>query len=129
MILSTGYSSLSYLHTLPIDALKLDQAFIRHMSDNGEHGATVQAVITLAMNRGIEVIAEGVETAGQLAQLQALDCELGQGYYFSRPLDVEKMAILLSSGSSWVEECLIVCGINCKNKTPAKNAGVFYLKI
>ena len=99
----TGYSSLSYLHTLPIDALKLDQAFIRHMGDNGEHGATVQAVITLAMNRGIEVIAEGVETASQLAQLQALNCELGQGYYFSRPLDVEKMAMLLSTGSGWLK--------------------------
>ena len=97
----TGYSSLSYLHTLPIDALKLDQAFIRHMSDTGEYGATVQAVITLARNRNIEVIAEGVETAGQLAQLQALDCEHGQGYYFSRPLDVEKMGMLLSMGSSW----------------------------
>ncbi len=97
----TGYSSLSYLHTLPIDALKLDHAFIRHMTPNGDHGATVQAVITLAKNRHIQVIAEGIETASHLSQLQSLQCEYGQGYYFSKPLDVQTMNRLLESGKIW----------------------------
>jgi len=90
----TGYSSLSYLHNLPVNAIKLDRSFVQNMDITGEHAATVQAMVMLAHNRGIKMIAEGIETQSQLAQLQALDCEYGQGYYFAKPMyvdDAEKM--------------------------------------
>ncbi len=90
----TGYSSLSYLHNLPVNAIKLDRSFVQNMDITGEHAATVQAMVTLAHNRGIRMIAEGIETHSQLAQLQALNCEYGQGYYFAKPMyadEAEKM--------------------------------------
>jgi len=98
----TGYSSLSYLHNLPIDALKVDRSFVTNMGANGENVATVQAVITLAHNQGMKVIAEGVETVEQMVQLQSMNCDLGQGFYLSRPLGVEAAGRLLASGQRWL---------------------------
>ena len=83
----TGYSSLSYLHRLPIDTLKVDRSFIQRIDSDGEQLAIVRTIITLAWNLGMEVVAEGAETAKQVAQLKALHCEYAQGYFFSRPLD------------------------------------------
>lgn len=97
----TGYSSLSYLHNLPIDAIKLDRAFIRDMSLDGHHAATVQAVMVLAKNRGFTVIAEGVETAEHLATLQVLDCDLAQGFFFSKPVNAEVASTMMMSGAHW----------------------------
>ena len=94
----TGYSSLSYLHNLPVDALKIDRSFIANMGTSGGNTSTIAAVVTLAQNQGIRVIAEGIETAEQAAKLRALKCHLGQGYYFAKPLDADDAARLLASG-------------------------------
>jgi diguanylate cyclase (GGDEF)-like protein/PAS domain S-box-containing protein len=83
----TGYSSLSYLHRFPIDILKIDRSFINKVDVDGEQLAIVRTIITLAWNLGMDVIAEGVETVKQLAQLRSLKCEYGQGFLFSKPLD------------------------------------------
>ena len=85
----TGYSSLSYLHRLPIDTLKIDRSFIQRIDSDGEQLAIVRTIIMLAWNLGMEVVAEGAETAKQVAQLKALRCEYAQGYFFSRPLDIQ----------------------------------------
>lgn len=87
----TGYSSLSYLHQFPVDALKIDRSFISRMGINersdSEGISIVHTIVTLARNLKVDVIAEGIETTGQLAQLKKLNCLYGQGYFFSRPLD------------------------------------------
>ncbi len=91
----TGYSSLSYLHRFPIDTLKVDRSFIKKVDVDGEQLAIVRTIITLAWNLGMEVVAEGVETAKQLAQLRSLRCEYAQGYLFSKPADAEAIETLL----------------------------------
>ena len=90
----TGYSSLSYLHRLPIDALKIDRSFVNAMTTEGSE--IVRAIVGLAHNLGLDVIAEGVESAAQLQQLRALGCEYGQGYLFSRPVDGSQAQTLLA---------------------------------
>jgi EAL domain-containing protein (putative c-di-GMP-specific phosphodiesterase class I) len=82
----TGYSSLSYLRKFKVSRLKIDQSFVRDISDDPESRAIVTAIITLASSMGFQTIAEGVETAGQLAFLRLQGCNEVQGYYFSRPL-------------------------------------------
>ncbi|MCU0567651.1 MAG: EAL domain-containing protein [Oculatellaceae cyanobacterium Prado106] len=82
----TGYSSLSYLHRFPIQTLKIDRSFISRLGANGEHLEIVEAIIALAHKLGMQVVAEGVETAEQLQQLQAIGCEYAQGYLFSPPV-------------------------------------------
>jgi diguanylate cyclase (GGDEF)-like protein len=99
----TGYSSLSYLHKLPIDALKIDRSFVANMGANGSNASTVAAVVTLAHNQGITVIAEGIETAEQAAKLRSLKCNLGQGYYFAKPLTALDAERLLSSGQRMLQ--------------------------
>jgi diguanylate cyclase (GGDEF)-like protein len=96
-----GYSSLSTLHTWPINALKIDRSFISRLESDEDAPEVVQAIITLAHNLGMDVIAEGVETAHQLAQLRALGCDYGQGYFFSRPLDSERATALLHADRQW----------------------------
>lgn len=85
----TGYSSLSYLHRFPIDALKIDQSFISRMCVDNESAEIVQTIINLARNLNIGIVAEGVETLEQQERLNTMNHSngLGQGYYFSRPLD------------------------------------------
>ncbi len=94
----TGYSSLSYLKKFTVDALKIDQTFIRQISAEPAETAIVLAVIAMAHNLNLKVIAEGVETAEELAFLQAHDCDEAQGYYFSRPVPAEKFEELLRTG-------------------------------
>ncbi len=103
----TGYSSLSYLHRFPIDALKIDRSFVSRMGINNENLEIVQTIVTMAHNLGMSVVAEGIETAEQLAQLRSLQCEYGQGYFFSKPLNPEaaaafiaKEALLVQSGAA-----------------------------
>jgi diguanylate cyclase (GGDEF)-like protein len=92
----TGYSSLSYLKEFPIDALKVDESFIRGISDDLRGAPIVLAIISMGKSLHHRVIAEGVETAEQLAFLQAQGCVEGQGFYFSRPLAAEQFATLLT---------------------------------
>jgi diguanylate cyclase (GGDEF)-like protein len=96
----TGQSSLSQLHELPIDALKIDGAFVANMAHRIEYPAIVQTIITLAHNLGMSVIAEGIETPAQLVQLQTLECDIGQGFYFARPLSVAAATTMLDDGLS-----------------------------
>ncbi len=96
----TGYSSLSYLRDLPADFLKIDQSFVRGLEENASDAAITHLVVDLAHTLGLAAIAEGVEKAGQLAKLQEMGCDLGQGYHFSEPLPAEAMEALLLSTSS-----------------------------
>jgi diguanylate cyclase (GGDEF)-like protein/PAS domain S-box-containing protein len=97
----TGYSSLSYLHRLPADALKIDRSFVSALGGPEGDPVIVRTIVDLAHNLGRRVVAEGVETAAQLAQLRALGCEYGQGYFFSRPLPPEEAEELLRSAPRW----------------------------
>ena len=92
----TGYSSLAYLKRFPIDVLKVDKAFVTGLGRDPSNGAITTAVIGLAHALGLTVTAEGVETAGEMAQLRSLGCELGQGYYFARPMPAAALAALLA---------------------------------
>ncbi|MBD1839294.1 EAL domain-containing protein [Coleofasciculus sp. FACHB-501] len=83
----TGYSSLNYLHRFPVNTLKIDRSFVNRMGAGGKDAEIVKAIVALAHNLGMSVTAEGIETAQQLAQLKALQCERGQGYFFSKPVD------------------------------------------
>lgn len=94
----TGFSSLSYLRQFPIDVLKIDRSFIRQMNANPEDSVIVSAIIQMAKSLKHGVVAEGIETPGQKAQLQALCCEEGQGYLFSRPLAAAEFSQLLETG-------------------------------
>ena len=94
----TGYSSLEYLHRFPLDALKVDRSFIARIDGEGGDSGIVRAIVALAHSMAMEVVAEGVETAGQVGLLRRLGCEYGQGYYFSRPIDREEAGALLRTG-------------------------------
>ncbi len=96
----TGYSSLSYLHQLPIDTLKIDRSFIEKMTEPGGTRPIVEAIISLARSLGLQTIAEGVETQEQLAILAGLECDVIQGFLFSRPLSEPALVNLLEQFSS-----------------------------
>ena len=82
----TGYSSLSYLSGLPVDAVKIDQSFVRDMLDDKGDMAIVQGVIALAKAFDRQTVAEGIEAMAHFQALLNLGCELGQGYYIARPM-------------------------------------------
>ncbi|EAW37936.1 GGDEF domain-containing response regulator [Lyngbya sp. PCC 8106] len=96
----TGYSSLSYLHYFPLDTLKIDQSFVKQIDENSKHLGLVPIIINIAKILEMNVIAEGIETPTQLRQLLSLNCKLGQGYLFSRPVNAEE-AIRLVSSNQW----------------------------
>ena len=94
----TGYSSLSYLRRFALDILKIDRSFVSEILNNSESQEIVKTILSLGSNLGMEVVAEGVETAEQVGLLKLLGCEYAQGYFFSRPLDSAGVArILLTS--------------------------------
>ena len=94
----TGYSSLSYLQKFPVDALKIDQSFVRQISAAGGYAILVISVIGMALSLNLRVVAEGVETLEQLAFLRANQCDEAQGYYFSQPVPPAQFAKLLETG-------------------------------
>ncbi len=94
----TGYSSLSYLKRFPIDYLKIDQSFVRDVTSNPDAAAICGAIIDLAHNLKLKVIAEGVETQAQMNYLRRRHCDEMQGYYFSKPLPKERILELLAKG-------------------------------
>lgn len=96
----TGYSSLSYLHRFPVSTLKIDRAFISLMEKDSENFEIVRAICTLAHSLGMKVVAEGIERPGQIEKLKSLGCELGQGFYFSRPINAEKALQMLAETHS-----------------------------
>ena len=97
----TGYSSLSSLQQFPVSALKIDRSFIRGMGPEGERDEIVRAVVGLAHSLGMEVVAEGVETEGQLARLRAMNCDYVQGYLLCQALDADGIERLMERGEWW----------------------------
>ena len=95
----TGYSSLSYLHNLPIDTLKIDRSFVSRTKNEPNDVSIAETIVSLGQSLGLEVVAEGIEGPEQVAWLQQVGCELGQGYWFSRPIPPEEVAILLRDNS------------------------------
>lgn len=100
----TGHSSLSCLHRFPIDVLKIDRAFVDTMGNNRDYAAVVQAIVALAHNLRVRVVAEGVETLNQVAQLQALECDFAQGYLFSKPVSGIDATTILAAGGCWARQ-------------------------
>ncbi|WP_232831125.1 putative bifunctional diguanylate cyclase/phosphodiesterase [Peristeroidobacter agariperforans] len=91
----TGFSNLSYLKHLPIDAVKIDQAFVRNITVDPSDAAIVRGVLAMAKQLGIDTIAEGIETAEQLDCLREMGCHRGQGYHFSKPVPANQCRALL----------------------------------
>jgi len=92
----TGYSSLSQLYRFPFDILKIDRLFINQLCDRDDNSSVfVEAIILLAKNLGMRVVAEGIETDEQLRTLQHMDCDIGQGFLFSKPLSCDNATLLL----------------------------------
>jgi diguanylate cyclase (GGDEF)-like protein len=94
----TGYASLSYLRHFPFNLLKIDRSFVEDLASGPEAVALASAIVQLARLLGLQVTAEGVETTAQLAALELLGCEAGQGYHFAAPLPAEQLEALLGSG-------------------------------
>lgn len=97
----TGYSSLSYLHRLPVNTLKIDKSFVKGMVEKRDHAEIVKTILTLARSLAIRVVAEGVETLEQLAELSRLHCDAGQGFLFSKPVDAEAAEHMLRFNNQW----------------------------
>jgi len=98
----TGYSSLSYLRRFEVDALKIDQSFVRQISTGGRDAAIVTAVIGMSRTLNLVVIAEGVETREELEFLRAQGCDEAQGYYLGRPVPAWQFGMLLDSGAEGI---------------------------
>jgi EAL domain-containing protein (putative c-di-GMP-specific phosphodiesterase class I) len=94
----TGFSNLNYLKRFPVDKLKLDQSFVADILGSGDDLAISRAVIAMAHGLRLTVVAEGVETAGQLALLAEHGCDAMQGYYFSKPVPAEDFGRMLREG-------------------------------
>ncbi|BAZ10326.1 response regulator receiver modulated diguanylate cyclase/phosphodiesterase [Calothrix sp. NIES-4071] len=97
----TGYSSLSYLHSFPLNGLKIDKSFVKRMQENQENMGLVPAMIGISHSMGMLTIAEGVETQEQLAQLRSLNCDLAQGFLFSKPLKQELVLDFITANPQW----------------------------
>ena len=97
----TGYSSLSYLHGLPIDAIKIDRAFVSSMDTDDKNLRLVRTILTLAEIVGVRAEAEGISTAEQLRELRALNCAQGQGYLFSAPITSDAVDDVLKADPVW----------------------------
>jgi len=93
----TGYSSLSSLHRFPLDSIKVDRSFVQNVGERREYAAIVQAIVDLARNLGMQLIAEGIETAEQVAMFQTMECKFAQGYFFGRPCDAAATEKLLEA--------------------------------
>ena len=87
----TGYSSLAYLQQFPVDSLKIDRSFISGMAKSPEGDALIHTLIQLGKAMHLETLAEGIEESSQLTQLQAENCDVGQGFLFARPLAPEEV--------------------------------------
>jgi EAL domain-containing protein (putative c-di-GMP-specific phosphodiesterase class I) len=93
----TGHSSLSRLRRFPVDVIKIDRSFVHNMHDDHVNRDIVHLILTLAQNLNLKVIAEGIESSAHVLQLKELNCQLGQGYFFSPPLEADKAQQLLAN--------------------------------
>jgi diguanylate cyclase (GGDEF)-like protein len=94
----TGYSSLSYLHSFPFDTIKIDRSFVSRLGEAEDSRGIIQAVMDLARNLSMDVVAEGLETEGHAAILDTMGCQFGQGFLFGRPMDREAAERFMRSG-------------------------------
>ena len=97
----TGYSSLGYLHRFPLDVVKIDRSFVSRMDRDGRSAQLVHAIVNLARNLRVRVVAEGVETREQLAALRGMGCDFAQGFLFAEPLTEERVERMLASNPQW----------------------------
>jgi EAL domain-containing protein (putative c-di-GMP-specific phosphodiesterase class I) len=97
----TGYSSLSYLKRFPVDAVKVDRAFVDGLGTDPHDSALVAAIVAMAAALDLEVTAEGVETQAQLAHLKRLGCRRVQGFHLARPMSADAMTQLIADSHSW----------------------------
>ncbi len=97
----TGYSSLSYLQRLPVDAIKIDRSFVRAIEVESRSRHVVQSLVSLARGIGLDAVAEGVSSAGQLEMLRGMGCTFGQGFYFAKPVPREELVVLLRRQYRW----------------------------
>jgi len=117
----TGYSSLSYLRRFAVDTLKIDQSFVSKMEESRENYAIVRTVVALSRSLGLDVVAEGVETLGQLEKLKLADCDSAQGYLFSKPLPAHAVNSLLESNRDVLKICSQLPVSEQKRKKGAAN--------
>jgi EAL domain-containing protein (putative c-di-GMP-specific phosphodiesterase class I) len=99
----TGYSSLGYLTRLPLDALKVDRAFVKGLGHDPQDTSLTEAIIAMSRALSLPVICEGVETEVQLAELRRMGCDQIQGYYFSRPVHPREISSMLLDGPPWAQ--------------------------
>jgi len=99
-----GYSSLNYLHRFPMDVLKIDRSFVSRIEEGSGNLAILEAIVTLAHQLGMEVVAEGIQTAAQVKKIRALGCEYGQGFLFSKPLSADEIDHLLAPAAAVAAE-------------------------
>src|SRR5207248_4189501 len=104
----TGYSSLAYLQRFPVDVLKIDKAFVDQIAEGGNDAALARTIVALGDMLRLNTVAEGIERAEQHAELLAVGCRLGQGYYYSHPLDADAAARYLHDSSGGTESGLAV---------------------
>jgi EAL domain-containing protein (putative c-di-GMP-specific phosphodiesterase class I) len=90
-----GYSSLNYLHRFPMDILKIDRSFVSRVEEAEGNLAIVRAIVTLAHQLGMEVVAEGIQAEEQRQKLRSLGCEYGQGFFLSEPVPADRAELLL----------------------------------
>jgi EAL domain-containing protein (putative c-di-GMP-specific phosphodiesterase class I) len=100
----TGYSSMSHLLRLPVDIIKIDRSFVNEMGSGGQGSDLAEALVTFGRTMGLQTVGEGIEESHQLGLLQALRCDLGQGYLFARPLNADKLGELLGRSLTLVPE-------------------------
>jgi EAL domain-containing protein (putative c-di-GMP-specific phosphodiesterase class I) len=98
----TGYSSLSYLKKFPIDVIKIDRSFIKDIPDNQDDIEITSAVIAMARNLNLKVVAEGIETVEQLTFLRHQRCDIGQGYLFDKPIPGDQLLTSLRRYPHWL---------------------------
>jgi diguanylate cyclase (GGDEF)-like protein len=119
----TGYSSLSFLHRFPVNTLKVDRSFVSRMTEGEENVEIVKAILTLAANLGMAVVAEGVETEEQHSKLKDLKCKYGQGYLFSRPVDANEALALLQESLCTNAESAPAFLLRSSEATSAQRSG------
>ena len=100
----TGYSSLSYLHRYPVNTLKIDRSFVSNMESDRDKETLVRTVIGMAESLNLHVVAEGVETTAQRDSLESMNCEVVQGFHFSKPVDAETAGDYLAGVCPWVSD-------------------------
>ncbi len=108
----TGYASLSVLHSLPIDILKIDRSFVKRMDRRADGTQLIQTVIDMGNKLGMQCVAEGIEIRRQLEQLRDMQCDYGQGYLFSKPLDADLTGALIGRRREWLRQFWPVAGMS-----------------